>query len=74
MGRKAIAGLAAAAIALSAAPASAALPDGDAYAPRNGRAYHGVSDTGKVADFDAFAPRSAPTRRCSRTSSTGECR
>ena len=55
MGPKAIAGLAAAALALSAAPASAALPDGDTYAPRNGRAYHGVSDTGKVADFDAFA-------------------
>ncbi len=55
MGRKAIAGLVWAAIALSAAPASAALPDGAAYAPRNGHAYHGVSDTGKVADFDAFA-------------------
>ena len=55
MGRKAIAGLLWAAIALSAAPASAALPDGAAYAPHNGHAYHGVSDTGDVADFDAFA-------------------
>ncbi len=55
MGRKAIAGLASAAIALSAAPASAALPDGEPYAPRNGRAYHGVSDTGRVADFDGFS-------------------
>ena len=43
-------------VALSpAAPASAALPAGAAYAPRNGHAYHGVSDTGDVADFDAFA-------------------
>jgi hypothetical protein len=26
-----------------------------AYAPRDGRAFHGVSDTGKTADFRAFA-------------------
>jgi hypothetical protein len=35
-----------------AAPAAAA---GDAYAPRDARAFHGVSDTGHVADFRAFA-------------------
>src|SRR5687767_8177775 len=27
----------------------------DAYAPRHGRAFHGVSDTGKVPDFREFA-------------------
>jgi hypothetical protein len=27
---------------------------GDAYAPRDGRAYHGVSDTGEIADFRTF--------------------
>ena len=26
-----------------------------AYAPHDGRAYHGVSDTGSIADFNAFA-------------------
>ena len=25
-----------------------------AFAPRDGRAYHGVSDTGEIADFEAF--------------------
>jgi hypothetical protein len=55
MGRKAMAGLVFAAVALTAAPASASLPRGATYAPSNGHAYHGVSDTGRIADFDAFA-------------------
>ena len=33
------------------APTAGAKP----FAPKNGRAYHGVSDTGKVADFDEFS-------------------
>ena len=46
-------GLAAAALAL-AVPAAAGA---GAYAPRDGRAFHGVSDTGSIADFETFADR-----------------
>jgi hypothetical protein len=46
-----LAGLLVGAVAL-AAPGAAA---GDAYAPRHHRAFHGVSDTGDVADFEQFA-------------------
>ena len=38
-----------------AAPAQAALPRGKAYAPPDGRAYHGVSDTGSLPDFFKFS-------------------
>ena len=41
----------------SAAPASAALPAGAAYAPRNGHAYHGVSDTGARRRLRRFRER-----------------
>ncbi len=44
-------GLAAAALALASAPSASAA----AYAPRDGHAYHGVSDTGEIADFRTFA-------------------
>ncbi|MGH2954415.1 MAG: hypothetical protein ACRDK9_10435 [Solirubrobacterales bacterium] len=48
-----------AAVALAAAlatPASAgALPKGKPYAPGKGKAYHGVSDTGKPSEFFEFA-------------------
>lgn len=37
--------------ALTATPAAPAKP----YAPPDGRAYHGVSDTGEIADFDLFS-------------------
>lgn len=44
-----------AACALAAASASAsALPEGKTWAPGKHRAYHGVSDTGEVADFRLF--------------------
>ncbi len=46
-----MAGLTAAAMALALAPSAGAA----AYAPRDGRAYHGVSDTGDLADFRTFA-------------------
>ena len=39
-------------VALAAAPAIAPAAT---YAPANGHAYHGVSDTGAVADFDRFS-------------------
>ena len=55
-------------VALAAAPAIAPAAT---YAPANGHAWHGVSDTGSVADFDEFSNRSTPTRRCFRTSFTG---
>ena len=55
MGRKGIAGLAAALAIAAVAPAAAdALPAGKAYAPPDGKAYHGVSDTGDVDDFFSF--------------------
>jgi hypothetical protein len=38
--------------ALAAAPAAS---DGAAYAPKNGGAYHGVSDTGQISDFMDFS-------------------
>jgi hypothetical protein len=51
MARRAIALLAAGCLALlAAAPAQA-----KTYAPRGDRAWHGVSDTGSVADFDEFS-------------------
>ena len=37
-------------LALAAPPAASGKP----YAPRDGRAYHGVSDTGRIADFETF--------------------
>ena len=43
-------GLLACALALAAASTAS----GDAYAPRDGRAFHGVSDTGQIADFRTF--------------------
>ena len=56
MGRRGIAGLAAALAIAAAAPAAAlGLPAGRAYAPPDGKAYHGVSDTGDVDDFFTFA-------------------
>jgi len=56
MGRKGISALAAAVLlAFAAAPAADALPRGKAYAPPNGKAYHGVSDTGNLEDFFTFA-------------------
>jgi hypothetical protein len=48
--RTILAGVIAVAAALT-APGPAA---GDAYPPRDGRAFHGVSDTGHVADFRTF--------------------
>ncbi len=48
--RTTLAGVIAVAAALT-APGTAA---GDAYPPRDGRAFHGVSDTGHVADFRTF--------------------
>ena len=39
-------------VVLAAAPAIA---PSATYAPANGHAYHGVSDTGAVADFDRFS-------------------
>lgn len=45
----------AAALALAPAAAQASLPQGKAYAPSDGRAYHGVSDTGRVGDFLDFS-------------------
>jgi hypothetical protein len=50
VGKPAIALLAAALLAL--APAAA---EARTYAPKNGSAYHGVSDTGSAADFFGFA-------------------
>jgi hypothetical protein len=50
VGKPAIALLAAALLALAPAAASART-----YAPKNGFAYHGVSDTGSAADFFQFA-------------------
>jgi len=50
IGKAGIALLAAALMALGASAATAAT-----YAPKNGHAYHGVSDTGDAADFFAFA-------------------
>ncbi|MET0823942.1 MAG: hypothetical protein ABWY79_06265, partial [Solirubrobacterales bacterium] len=47
---KAAIGLLACAVALAAASTAS----GDAYAPRDGRAFHGVSDTGQIADFRTF--------------------
>ena len=47
---KAAIGLLACAVALAAASTAS----GDAYAPRDGRAFHGVSDTGQIADFRSF--------------------
>ncbi len=47
---KAAIGLLACAVALAAASTAS----GDAYAPREGRAFHGVSDTGQIADFRTF--------------------
>ena len=41
-----------AALALAAAPGASAAPT---YAPPNGRAFHGVSDTGEIADFERFS-------------------
>jgi hypothetical protein len=49
--RATLAGFLVCAVAL-AAPGAAA---GDAYAPNEGRAYHGVSDTGDIADFQTFS-------------------
>jgi hypothetical protein len=48
-------GLAALAVALLLAASATALPKGKTYAPKNGNAYHGVSDTGNVGDFYEFA-------------------
>ncbi|MGH2950885.1 MAG: hypothetical protein ACRDKX_02430 [Solirubrobacterales bacterium] len=47
--------VAAAVLAGLAAPAGAALPQGKSYAPGKGKAYHGVSDTGKPSEFFEFA-------------------
>ncbi len=52
MGRRATQALALATLVLAAAPAAAV---GKTYAPQNGRAYHGVSDTGHVEDFNEFS-------------------
>ncbi len=54
MGARTIAAIATVAAALAASPAQASLPSGRAYAPPNGKAYHGVSDTGVLEDFFAF--------------------
>ena len=56
MGRRSISALGVATLcALAVVPASAgALPKGHTYEPKNGKAYHGVSDTGAVADFLGF--------------------
>ena len=52
MGSKAtLAGVLACAVALVAPAAAGA----GAYAPPHGHAYHGVSDTGDVADFETFS-------------------
>ena len=45
------AGLAGFAVALATAPSAHA----GAYAPPDGKAFHGVSDTGEIADFDHFS-------------------
>jgi len=55
-GRRTLGGLAlAVAFALAPVAADAQLPEGKPYAPRDGHAYHGVSDTGQVDDFFDFA-------------------
>jgi hypothetical protein len=54
-GRLAAAALVGVALAVATtAPSANALPKGKAYAPKNGNAFHGVSDTGKIDDFHAF--------------------
>jgi hypothetical protein len=55
LGRTATATLVTVLALVAAAPASAGLARGKAYAPPNGKAYHGVSDTGEVRDFFRFA-------------------
>src|SRR6188768_3880197 len=50
-GRAGLAGLMIGAVSLAVPAASS----GDAYAPHHGRAFHGVSDTGHVADFRTFS-------------------
>jgi len=41
-------------VAIAAALTAPAAAYGAAYAPADGHAFHGVSDTGSIADFDAF--------------------
>ena len=42
-------------VAVAATLVAPAVAGADAYAPEDGRAFHGVSDTGTIADFEAFS-------------------